>query len=62
VAVGGKRHVQVMNLLANLSSEEEEDLLRSVLGGWTQQDIAQEFGMSQTTVHRRIRQLLKHAV
>lgn len=59
--VGGKRHVQVVNLLTNLVSEEEEDLLRLVLHGWSQADIAEEFGVTQGAISKRLRRLLRNA-
>ena len=62
IMVGGKRHLQVVNLLANLASEEEEDLLRLVLHGWSQMEIAAEFGVSQSTISKRLRRLLRSAV
>lgn len=61
ILVGGKRHIQVVNLLVNLSSEEEEDLLRLVLHGWNQRDIAAEFGVSQSAISKRLRRLLRSA-
>ena len=61
ILVGGKRHIQVVNLLSNLSSEEEEDLLRLVLHGWSQADIATEFGVTQGAISKRLRKLLRNA-
>lgn len=62
VLVGGKRHTQVVDLITSLGSEEEEDLLRLVLHGWTQQDIASEFGVTQGAISKRLRKLLRNAL
>lgn len=60
--VGGKRHTQMLDILQSLTSEEEEDLLRLVLHGWSQADIAEEFGVQQGTISKRLRRLLRHVV
>lgn len=48
-----------MDLLGSIQSEEEEDLVRLLLHGWKQQDIALEFGVHQTTISRRVNRLRK---
>lgn len=59
--VGSKKHTQTMDLLSAIQSEDEEDLVRLVLHGWNQQSIAEEFGVHQTTIGRRLRRILRHA-
>jgi DNA-directed RNA polymerase specialized sigma24 family protein len=59
--VGGGRHIALMDLLAALESEEEEDMLRLLLHGWTQAQVAVELGIHQTTVSRRLKVLVKRA-
>lgn len=57
--VGSRRHTWTMDLLGSIATEEEEDLVRLLLHGWKQQDIAAEFGVHQTTISRRVSRLRK---
>lgn len=59
--IGNRRHTQTMDLLSAIQTEEDEDLVRLVLHGWRQEDIAAEFGVHQTTIGRRLRKILRHA-
>ena len=59
--VGGPRHVHVLDLIGALENEQEEDLLRQLLHGWTQAEVAIEFGVHQSTVSRRLKRLVGRA-
>lgn len=59
--VGSKRHVQLVDLLNCVLSEQDEDLVRLVAHGWTQEEIAKEFGVDQTTISLWLRELKRHA-
>jgi DNA-directed RNA polymerase specialized sigma24 family protein len=61
LAVGGLRHVLVLDLISSLESAEEEDLFRMALHGWTQAQIAGELGVDQSTVSRRLKRLIGRA-
>jgi len=59
--VGGGRHLLLLDLIAALEDADEEDLLRLVLVGWTQMQIAEELGVAQSTVSRRLKRLIFRA-
>jgi DNA-directed RNA polymerase specialized sigma24 family protein len=59
--IGSKRHVQIVDLLSCVWSEQDEDLVRLLGHGWSQQEVAREFGVSQQTISQWIRELRSHA-
>ena len=59
--IGATPHVKVLDLIRAIRSEDEEDLVRMVLYGWTQADIAIEYGVNQSSVSRRLATILRHA-
>lgn len=59
--VGNKRHVQVLDLIRAIKTEEEEDLVRLVIYGWPQEAIAAEYGVHQSNISRRLRAILNRA-
>lgn len=59
--VGGRLHVALLDLIDALEGEQDEDLLRLTLHGWTQAQVAIELGIHQTTVSRRLKALLARA-
>lgn len=61
VVVGGGRHLLVLDLIRALESEEEEEMLRLVLHGWTQEQVAKELGVVHSTISRRLKRLIQRA-
>jgi DNA-binding NarL/FixJ family response regulator len=59
--VGGGRHLLVLDLIAAIESEQEEDMVRLLLHGWTQEEVAVELGVHQSTVSRRLKALMRRA-
>lgn len=59
--VGNGRHVHILDLIGALESEDEEDMLRMLLHGWTQAQVATEFGVVQSTISRRLKRLVGRA-
>jgi len=61
IEVGGARHLRVLDIIWALESEEEEDMFRMLLHGWTQEQVAKEFRVHQTTISRRLKALMRRA-
>lgn len=61
LVVGGGRHVQLLDLIDALRSEEEEDMLRMLLNGWSQEKVGEDLGIDQATVSRRLKRLVQRA-
>lgn len=59
--IGSKRHVQIVDLLACIWNEQDEDLVTLLAKGWSQGEIAKEFGVDRSTISDWIRQLKDHA-
>ena len=59
--IGSKKHVQMVDLLGCIWNEQDEDLIRLLSHGWTQREIAEEFGVAQQTISNWIRNLKSHA-
>jgi DNA-directed RNA polymerase specialized sigma24 family protein len=61
IPVGGGRHLLLLDLIGALGDEEEEDMLRLLLHGWTQEQVADELKVAQSTVSRRLKRLVARA-
>jgi DNA-directed RNA polymerase specialized sigma24 family protein len=59
--LGSKRHLKVVDLLNCVWSEDEEDLVRLVAHGWSQEEIAIEFNVDARTVRRWLQSIRSHA-
>lgn len=59
--VGSKGHTHTMDVLAAIQNEDDEDIVRLALSGWSHESIAAEFGVHQTTISRRLRKIFSNA-
>jgi DNA-binding NarL/FixJ family response regulator len=58
---GSGRHCFLLDLIASIESEDEEDIVRLAHHGWSQAEIAIEFGITQQAVSKKLKQIVSRS-